>query len=204
VITDEGGICLRSDNCLLQRTAPPPLNSAIGGQEAMDAGQERAAIRRAEATDLSNIETVARTTWPVAYAGIIPDEIQRRLLDSWYSPESLSLALAAQGSTFLVAEWRRSIIGFAQYMRRSAESVELTRIYVLPDRQRSGIGADLVRTGLAIFAEEGLRRLTVSVERENILGRRFYERMAFSEPRELTQEVQGYSLKLVEYRRPIP
>ncbi len=170
----------------------------------MDTGQERTAIRRAEATDFSNIETVARTTWPVAYAGIIPDEIQRRLLDSWYSPESLSLALAAQGSTFLVAEWRRSVIGFAQYMRRSPESVELTRIYVLPDRQRSGIGADLVRAGLAIFAEEGLRRLTVSVERENILGRRFYERMAFGEPRELTQEMQGYSLKLVEYRRSIP
>ena len=170
----------------------------------MDTGQERAAIRRAEATDLSNIERVARTTWPVAYAGIIPDEIQRRLLDSWYSRESLSLALAAQGSTFLVAEWRRSVIGFAQYMRRSAELVELTRIYVLPDRQRSGIGADLVRAGLALFEEEGLRRLTVSVERENIIGRRFYERMAFGEPRELTQEVQGYSLKLVEYRRPIP
>jgi hypothetical protein len=130
----------------------------------MDTGQEHAAIGRAEATDLSNIETVARTTWPVAYAGIIPDEIERRLLDSWYSPESLSLALAAQGSTFLVAEWRRSVIGFAQYMRRS----------------------------------------TVSVERENILGRRFYERMAFGEPRELTQEMQGYSLKLVEYRRSIP
>jgi hypothetical protein len=33
VITDEGAnICLRSDNCLLQRTAPPPLNSALGGQ----------------------------------------------------------------------------------------------------------------------------------------------------------------------------
>jgi ribosomal protein S18 acetylase RimI-like enzyme len=89
-------------------------------------------------------------------------------------------------------------------MRRSVESVELTRIDVLPDRQRSGIGADLVRTGLAIFAEEGLRRLTVSVERENILGRRFYERMAFGEPRELTQELQGYSLKLIEYRRSIP
>ena len=40
----------------------------------------------------------------VAYAGIIPDEVQRRLLDSWYSLESLSRALAAQGSSFFVAE----------------------------------------------------------------------------------------------------
>ena len=30
MITDAGAyICLRSDNCLLQRTAPPPLNGAL-------------------------------------------------------------------------------------------------------------------------------------------------------------------------------
>ena len=69
------------------------LCGAIGRRDAMDSGQHLAAIRRAEATDISNIETVARTTWPVAYAGIIPEEPQRRLLDSWYSPQSLSRAL---------------------------------------------------------------------------------------------------------------
>ena len=54
-------------------------------------------IRRAEATDLAKVERVARVTWPVAYAGIIPDEVQRRLLDSWSAPQSLNRALAAQG-----------------------------------------------------------------------------------------------------------
>jgi ribosomal protein S18 acetylase RimI-like enzyme len=44
------------------------------------------------------------------------------------------------------------------------------------------------------FAEEGLKWLTVSVERENIIGRRFYETMGFAVPRELSQEVQGYLL----------
>jgi hypothetical protein len=38
----------------------------------MDMNQERTAIRRAEVTDLPKVETVARTTWPVVYAGIIP------------------------------------------------------------------------------------------------------------------------------------
>ncbi len=165
---------------------------------------ERAAIRRADVTDLPDVEAVARTTWPVTYAGIIPDEVQRRLLDSWYSPGALRRALTAEGSTFLVAEWRGSVIGFAQYVRRSAASVELTRIYVVPDRQRSGIGTQLIEAGLATFAEEVLTRLTVSVERENIVGRRFYERMGFAELRELRQEVQGHSLELVEYHRPIP
>jgi ribosomal protein S18 acetylase RimI-like enzyme len=97
-----------------------------------------------------------------------------------------------------------TIVGFAQYVRRSAESVELTRIYVLPDGQRGGIGGRLLDAALAEFANEGLRLLTVCVERDNITGRCFYEKMRFGEPRPLTQVVQGYSLELVAYRRPIP
>jgi len=165
--------------------------------------QERALIRRAEMTDLSKVETVARATWRVAYAGIIPDEVQRRLLDSWYSLQSLGRALTAKESSFLVAESSGEVIGFAQFVRRSSESVELTRIYVLPDRQRSGIGMRLLDAGLAEFTKEGLKEVTVQVERDNSNGRRFYERAGFAEPRELSHDVQGFVLSLVEYRRPI-
>ena len=169
----------------------------------MKFADESVVVRRADMTDLSNVETVARATWPVAYAGIIPDEVQRRLLDSWYSPESLSRALGAPRSSFFIAESTGAVIGFAQFVRRSAQSVELTRIYVMPERQRSGVGMRLLGAGLAEFAGEGLKYLTVQVERDNRNGRRFYERAGFAEPRELTQDVEGYVLALVEYRRPI-
>jgi len=62
----------------------------------------------------------------------------------------------------------------------------------------------LLEAGLVEFAEEGLKRLIVDVERDNRIGRRFYERSGFGEPREHSQEVQGYVLDLVEYRRSIP
>jgi ribosomal protein S18 acetylase RimI-like enzyme len=163
-------------------------------------GQGPAVIRRAEVTDLPAVEAIARTTWPVAYAGVIPDDIQRRLLDSWYSPSALARAFGAKESVFFVAEWDRALIGFAQYFRRSAEVVELTRIYVLPDRQRSGVGAQLLEAGLAAFGAQGARDLTVSVERDNAVGRRFYRRTGFTEVRELTQNVEGYLLRLVECR----
>jgi ribosomal protein S18 acetylase RimI-like enzyme len=165
---------------------------------------ESVSVRRAEAADLSNVEAVARAAWPVAYAGIIPDEVQRRLLDRWYTPESLRRALMAQGSRMFIAEARGELIGFAQFVGRSEESAELTRIYVLPDRQRSGIGTRLLDAGLAECTKAGLKRLTVSVERDNRLGRRFYERSGFGEPRAHVQDVGGYLLDFVEYRRLIP
>ena len=57
--------------------------------------------------------------------------------------------------------------------------------------------------GLPRYGDEGLKRLTVEVEQENLVGRRFYEKMGFTEPRGLVHEVHGYLLKLVEYRRAI-
>jgi len=166
--------------------------------------QARVVIRRAQVADVSNVEIVARATWPVTYAGIIPDDIQRRLLDSWYSPESLRRALATPGSSLFVAESNGDVVGFAQFVRRPPDAAELTRIYVLPDRQRDGIGMRLLDAGLTEFAGEGLKQLTVEVERDNRNGRRFYERAGFAETRELTRDVRGYVLPLVEYRRPIP
>lgn len=169
----------------------------------IDMNEERVVIRRAELTDLAKVEAVARATWPVAYAGIIPHEVQRRLLDRWYSQESLAHSLATPGSSFFVAESHGDVIGFAQFVRRSAELAELTRIYVLPDRQRSSIGRRLLAAGLTQFAAEGLKHLTVEVEHDNVQGRRFYELSGFAEPREVTRDVQGYALGLVEYRRSI-
>ena len=139
----------------------------------------------------------------VAYAGIIPREVERRMLDSCYSLQSLSRALAANGSSCFVAESSGEVIGFAQFVRRSTESVELTRIYVLPERQRRGIGMRLLDAGLAEFAEEGLRQVTVQVECDDHNGRRYYERAGFAEPRGLSHDVQGFVLSLVEYHRPI-
>ena len=165
--------------------------------------QAQVVIRRAEVTDVSSVGSVARATWPVTYAGIIPDDIQRRLLGSWYSPESLARALAIPGSSFFVAESKGEVIGFAQFVRRAPDTAELTRIYVLPERQRGGIGRQLLDAWLAELAGGGVKQLTVEVERDNRNGRDFYERAGFAEPRDLTRDVLGYQLALVEYRRPI-
>jgi ribosomal protein S18 acetylase RimI-like enzyme len=68
----------------------------------------------------------------------------------------------------------------------------------LLDRQRSGIGMRLLDAGLTEYAGEGLKHLTVEVERDNGNGRCFYERAGFGEPREITCDAEGYMLTLLE------
>ncbi len=166
-------------------------------------GEGQAEIRVAQVSDVPDIQRVARGTWAVAYAGMIPEEIRRRLLDAWYSEAALTRALGTPDSTFLVAEATGTVVGFAQYVRQSTEVAELTRIYVLPEHQHEGIGTQLLEVGLAACRQQGVNRLTVLVERENATGHDFYRARGFAEVAERRQEVQGYVLELVECNRPI-
>ena len=95
------------------------------------------------------------------------------------------------------------MLGFAQFVRRSDESAELTRIYVLPAQHNRGLGSRLLEAGLHRLKTMGGRLLTVAVERENAVGRRFYQRQGFAEVGERRVELHGHSLALVEFHRPI-
>jgi ribosomal protein S18 acetylase RimI-like enzyme len=104
---------------------------------------------------------------------------------------------------FLVATQAGHVIGFAQFVWQPPESAELTRIYVLPERQHVGVGTMLLDAGFAACRKRGVGRVSVLVERDNVIGRAFYRSRAFTEIGKRRQEVVGYSLDLVECHREI-
>jgi ribosomal protein S18 acetylase RimI-like enzyme len=159
-------------------------------------------IRGAARSDVPGIADVARKTWTATYAGIIPEEVQRELLESWYSAPALLRAIESPGA-FLVATQAGHVIGFAQFVWQPPESAELTRIYVLPERQHVGVGTMLLDAGFAACRKRGVGRVSVLVERDNVIGRAFYRSRAFTEIGKRRQEVVGYSLDLVECHREI-
>jgi ribosomal protein S18 acetylase RimI-like enzyme len=163
---------------------------------------DKVQIRPAAATDAPGIERVARCTWNSTYAGIIPAEVQERLLGSYYEPAALQDAIARQGSWFFVATAQEAIIGYAQFHLREGErkSGELSRIYVLPEWQRKGVGSLLLERGLAALQQEGVGFLYVVVERDNLIGRGFYEKQGFNQVREFTVDLAGQNLPMLEYR----
>jgi len=159
-------------------------------------------IRGADRSDVPGIADVARQTWTATYAGIIPDEVQRQLLESWYSAPALSRAIASPGA-FLVATQAGRVVGFAQFVWRPPESAELARIYVRPERQHVGVGTMLLDAGFAACRKRGVGRVSVLVEWDNVIGRAFYRSRAFTEIGKRCQEAVGYSLDLVECHREI-
>jgi len=158
-------------------------------------------IRPAVAADAVGIERVARRTWNATYKGIILPANQERLLGQYYSPTALEEAIAQERSWFFVATANEEVIGFAQFvLQEEGRRAQLTRIYVLPEWQRQGVGGRLLGEGLAVLMSEGVEWLLVVVEKDNAIGRRFYEKQGFCQEREFVAELPEQNLALLEYR----
>ena len=161
-------------------------------------------VRPATQNDLERIQYVARQTWAAAYRGIIPENIQEKMLVSWYSLDQLKRVLEQGDAMLYVFEVGSEIVGFAQFVIRSGGLGQLTRIYVLPAYQRMGVGRALLYGGLKFLMEKGVGELRVVVERKNIVGRRFYERVGFRWLRDFEDEIKDqelgvFTLELSEY-----
>jgi ribosomal protein S18 acetylase RimI-like enzyme len=131
-----------------------------------------------DAEDLARLHI---TCWRETYQGLLPDAFlnrmsvpvhARRFRAGLLNPGPLDATLAAAD--------RRGIIGYAQggpsRARRPGEA-EVMTLYVLRAAQGRGIGRDLM-TGMArIMAANGATSLMLSVLRDNIPARGFYERL---------------------------
>jgi ribosomal protein S18 acetylase RimI-like enzyme len=159
----------------------------------------KADVRFAVAQDAVGIRNVAHRTWNDTYVGIILPETQERFLGRWYAPAALEEAIGRSESWFYVALVQGEVTGFAQFTMRDNGRGELTRIYVLPEWQRRGVGSRLLREGLATLSMHGAKEVFAHVEKDNAKGVGFYERSGFHQVREFSVELPGQNLELLEY-----
>lgn len=159
--------------------------------------QETPSVSSATLADVSAVQDIARRTWSATYTDLIPEEVQKRLLATWYSTGALEGQIRAGETLFLVARWGEQPVGFAQFVRVSASEAGLLRIYVLPEFQNRRVGSELLSAGLEKLKDRGVGKLTVDVERDNRIGRRFYRQKSFTEVGESTADFGGHRVPLV-------
>lgn len=158
-------------------------------------------IRELQPQDFGSVRRVARETWADAYAGIVPESVQRDFLEHAYS--GASLARRMEAGVFLVAVDLGEVVGFVDLSPNPGDpsALKLAAIYVLPGFQGRGIGTGLLQAALARFPSA--REVTAEVERENLAARRFYEARGFGEKSRRTYRAFGYDFHLVEMALPL-
>ena len=156
-------------------------------------------IRKADLTDVSSIQTIAQESWADVYQGIIPASVQHQALEAWYSEAALNSAVTALETALLVAESSEKVIAFAQLVFLPNARASLTRIYVLPEYQRHGVGSKLFAALVQEAKRRSVCRISVSVAAVNRLARTFYEKLAFVSRGEKHLDLFGFPLTEATY-----
>lgn len=148
-------------------------------------------IRREEPDDAEAIARVHVRSWQAGYAGIMPDEVLRRLNPAAWAQRRRDLGTADPEHPFatLVTEVDGTVTGFATFgpYRNDQDRAdldpaygEIVTMYVEPARWGGGTGRALLAAARAGLAERGWTEYRLWVLADNVRARHFYERAGLS------------------------
>lgn len=132
----------------------------------------------------SDAEALARvhvTSWRETYRGLLPDAFLARLSEAGHARRFARLLLhPAPNEVTLVVADRQGIVGYAAGgASRSGVGgeAEIATLYVLRAAQGQGLGGRLMADTARALAAQGAISLVISVLRENVRARGFYEHL---------------------------
>jgi ribosomal protein S18 acetylase RimI-like enzyme len=137
-------------------------------------------IRPATADDLTAVRAVLVTTWHDTYDAIDGPEAVTRITNIWHSIAALQTQLAKPGISFLVATARDTGAVVATSLASLSPdegAVTVSRLYILPALQRSGLGQHLLKATLAGFPQA--TRVSLEVAPQNARAIAFYRAQGF-------------------------
>ncbi|MCA3627935.1 MAG: GNAT family N-acetyltransferase [Methylobacterium sp.] len=143
-----------------------------------------ARIRSAESADIPAVRALLAATWHATYDALFGAERVSAMTRAWHSEENLGReweeaeAFPAK-RIFLVAGEEHALVATASAVMLDAETVNLTRLYVLPDHQRQRLGQSMLERCLGHFP--GARRAQLQVVAGNASAVAFYRRHGFVE-----------------------
>ena len=145
-------------------------------------------IRRASPEDARVLSTMGGLTFTQSYASIIPAEELTSYTSRAFSLEQMGAELGAAEITYLLALVKTRPCGYSKLAPTppppavgDAKSVELTRLYVLPEWAGKGIGTMLIKEALDAALERGHYSCWLRVWTGNERAIRFYHHWGFRE-----------------------
>lgn len=134
-------------------------------------------VRRAVRSDVAAVQAVGLLTWPPTYLPFTSPDYALRGLAAWWSADAV-LATITRDTTY-VAEIDGQVVGTATLGTLGSDRV-IWKLYVVPERQGTGVGHALVG---AMLGEVGAEPVFVEFVDGNARAQRFYEQHGFGPDR---------------------
>ncbi|MBR7617864.1 GNAT family N-acetyltransferase [Phenylobacterium sp. 20VBR1] len=131
--------------------------------------------------DAQALAQVHVTSWRETYRGLLPDSFLDRMSVPVNARRfSKSLVTPSEHEITLAAADRHGLVGYlagGPSRTRVAGEAEVTTLYVLRPHQGYDLGRRLLTAAARVFADQGAKSLMISVLRDNIPARGFYEHL---------------------------
>jgi ribosomal protein S18 acetylase RimI-like enzyme len=138
-------------------------------------------IHRARPEQLTAVQHLAGVIWRAHYPGIITGEQIEYMLARGYALEALARFLGGTDRGLELAAADGELCGFAAwYTTDEPATAKLDKLYVLPQRQRSGVGGRLIGHVEGLARQAGAAVLVLNVNKHNAQAIRAYQRHGFA------------------------
>lgn len=146
------------------------------------------AIRPAVSTDIDALSAVGMASFEATYGGLSAAADVVAHLDAHFSPDAVVREMALPDRHYLLATVDGEPAGLAKLREGDgpdaipqSPAIELQQLYVLPDKQRYGIGARLIRAVVDVAANKGAPGVWLSVWQDADWATDFYRKAGFTE-----------------------
>lgn len=140
-------------------------------------------IRKATKDDIAIIHDLAWRIFPHTYREILTAEQTEYMMEWMYSEANLQDQME-HGHRYLLAYDGAEPVGYVSVEQEEEDLFHLQKIYVLPERQGTGLGQMLFRAAVALIKEQhpGPCSMELNVNRHN-RAVSFYEHMGMHKAR---------------------
>ena len=155
--------------------------------------------------DAAELARVHVRSWRETYRGLLPDAYLARMSEPAFTRRfRRALTMPGPNDVTLAAAGPHGLVGYAQggpSRRGTADEAEIATLYVLREAQGLRLGRRLLVASARALAAQGARSLVISVLRDNLPARGFYEHLGGqAEPATLERGPGGALLHEVVYR----
>ena len=147
-------------------------------------------IRPATEADIPLLRDLAQRIWRECYPGIIALEQIEFMLGWMYSVEEIRRQLAA-GVPWEIAELDGDPVGYLSWQREDDGRVKISKLYVLPQHQRRGLGRRMLDHIFACARALGARAVWLQVNKRNERAIGAYLKAGFRIEKEAVFDIGG-------------
>lgn len=138
-------------------------------------------IRPASVHNIPDIRNVSAIAWPHAFKHILSPRQIEYMMDWMYSDASLREQMERKNHRYFLAKENDAYLGYMsiEHNCENTGKTKIHKIYLLPERQKTGIGKSLVNRAILEAKAENSTALYLNVNKYNDNAIGFYRNNGF-------------------------